>query len=266
MFEASDLPKVISWREFLKKGYYVVPAPDANVPRPRAFNWFYEGRKKDVPEPHPLPGEYRDQWLEGLQTQSGKLEFVPETLKKFDDPERPAVNRYIPSWEGTQSAELLSKYPIQLLTAHTRYSFHSLGDGKDSIVNDIKQHRMLIDGYYYLICRIAVADAERLGIKTGDLIRLFNDRGEVICAAEVSRRLRTGVAHTYESSAVYDSTGHPGKSPERGGCVNLLTPARSQTLKSSSMAPNACLIQMERWVPPRGQATRRQMPAERVPA
>ncbi len=266
IFEGSDLVDHITWKEFLKKGYFVVPAEKEKLRAPTAYRWFYEGRKKDVPEPHPLPGEYRDQWLEGLQTQSGKLEFVPETLKKFDDPERPAVNRYIPSWEGTQSAELRSKYPIQLLTAHTRYSFHSLGDGKDTTLNDIKEHRLLIDGYYYLICRIAVADAERLGIKTGDLIRLFNDRGEVICAAEVSRRLRTGVAHSYESSAVYDSTGHPGKSPERGGCVNLLTPARSQTLKSSSMAPNACLIQMERWVPPRGQATRRQMPAERVPA
>lgn len=202
----------------------------------------------------------------GIADESGKLEFVPETLKKFDDFERPAVNRYIPSWEGTQSTEQLSKYPIQLLTAHTRYSFHTLGDGKDSIVNDIKQHRMLVDGHYYLICRIAVADAERLGIRSGDLICLFNDRGQVICAAEVSRRLRTGVAHTYESSAVYDSTGHPGKSPERGGCVNLLTPARSQTSKSSSMAPNACLIQVDRWMPPKGLAIRRQMPAERVPA
>ena len=33
MFEASDLPKHISWKEFLRKGYYVVPPPEAKFRR-----------------------------------------------------------------------------------------------------------------------------------------------------------------------------------------------------------------------------------------
>ena len=247
VFDASDVSQMISWKKFLRKGYFVVP-PDAPKARaPTAFKWFNEGRKKDVPEPHPLPGDYGDEYLEGLQTQSGKIEFIPETLKNFEDPERPPLNRYMPSWEGTQSADLIEKYPIQLVSSHARYSFHTLGDGKNSVINDIHDHRTLIDGHYYWIARVNPRDAEVRQIRDNDLIRLYNDRGSVICAARLTERIRPGVVHACESSAVYDPVGKPGKSADRGGCVNQLTNHRSQSRKSSSMAPNACLIEVERW-------------------
>jgi trimethylamine-N-oxide reductase (cytochrome c) len=249
IFEGSDIAQHISWSKFLKKGYFVVPNPQEKLRAPTAYRWFYEGRKKDVPEPHPLPADYSGTWLEGLQTQSGKFEFIPESLKKLNDPERPALNTYMPSWEGTHSTELLKEFPIQLLSGHSRYSFHTLGDGKDSTVNDIEDHRKLIDGHYYLECRISPEDAEKRGIKQNDLVRLFNNRGSVICAATISSRLPAGVMQTYESSAVYQAIGKPGESPDRGGCVYLLTPHRSQTSGSSSMGPNACLIEVERWQP-----------------
>ena len=34
-----------------------------------------------------------------------------------------------------------------------------MGDGKDTWINDIKDHRVLIDGYYYWIIRINSKDA-----------------------------------------------------------------------------------------------------------
>ena len=247
MFDASDVSDMVSWRKFRNKGYYMV-APDKPKGRaPTAFKWFYEGRKKDVPEPHPLPADYGEEYLEGLQTQSGKIEFVPETLKKFDDPERPPINKYVPSWEGHGTTDLIAKYPIQLLSPHSRYSFHTLGDGKNSVINDIHDHRTLIDGHYYWIARVNPVDAAPRNIKTNDLIRLHNDRGSVICAALVTERVRPGVLCAAESSAVYDPMGKPGTSTDRGGCVNQLTNHRSQSKKSSSMAPNACLIEFEVW-------------------
>ena len=83
-------------------------------------------------------------------------------------------------------------------------------------------------------------------------MRLFNDRGAVICAATISNRLPAGVIHAYQASAVYDPIGEPGESADRGGCVNLLTPNRPQTTRVSSMGPNACLIEIERWSPNAG--------------
>jgi molybdopterin guanine dinucleotide-containing S/N-oxide reductase-like protein len=247
-FLSSDLSKVISWKEFLKKGYYVVPAETKSENRaPASMRWFAEGRKKDVPEPSPLPCEYGEEYLRGLQTQSGKFEFEPSSLKRFDDPERPPVNKYIPAWEGRQTKDLYERFPLQLITPHPRFSFHTLGDGKDSVINDIVDHRVLIDGYYYWTARIHFADAAARGIRHNDLIRLFNDRGSVICAAVLTERLVPGVVHSAESSSQYDPIGEPGASPDRGGCVNLLTPKRHMTGKTTASAPNSCLIEVEKW-------------------
>ena len=247
IWEGSDLSKYISWKKLLKKGYFVVPAEQEALRAPTAYRWFYEGRKKDVPEMQPLPADYTETFLEGLQTRSGKFEFVPESLKAAGDPDRPPVNEYMPSWEGTHTTGLLERYPLQLLSPHPRYSFHTHHDGKDAVTNDIEGHRMLVDGRYYLRILISTQDAAARQIRDGDLVRAFNDRGEVAFAAQVTPRLPAGVVRAYESSAVYDPVGTPGHSVDRGGCVNLLTSHRSQIRGGSSMASNSCLVQIERW-------------------
>ena len=158
------------------------------------------------------------------------------------------MTKYIPSWEGHHSKDLLAKYPLQLISPHPRYSFHTMGDGKDSIINDIKDHRVLIDGYYYWIVRINSIDAQARGIKNNDLVKVFNDRGAVICSAKITERILPGTAHSYESCAVYDPVGEPGKSPDKGGCINQLTPSRTIIKKSHATASNSCLVQIEKWV------------------
>ena len=106
---------------------------------------------------------------------------------------------------------------------------------------------MLIDGYYYWIARLNTKDAAERGIKTGDLIELHNDRGAVICAAQLTERLPPGVAHSYQASANYDPVGEPGESPDRGGCVNILTPKHSQIKKASSFAGAAAQVEAVKW-------------------
>jgi len=137
-FEASDLPKYISWEEFEKKGYFVAPMPKDYKPTP-AFRWFAEDRRRDTPDWGPVGGA-----VEGLpdregnlSTQSGKIEFESQSLKRFDpnDSERPPVPHYIPSWEGHHTTELYSKYLLQLISPHPRFSFHTMYDGKESWMN-----------------------------------------------------------------------------------------------------------------------------------
>ena len=188
VFLASDLPKKISWRKFLKRGYYVIPAEKEKLRAPVSFRWFYENRKKDVPEAQPLPSDYTEEYLRGLQTQSGKLEFECNSLKRFNDPERPPIVKYEPSWEGAHSGELFERYPLQLLTPHSKYSFHTQGDGKDSFLLNIEDHRVKVDGYYYWIMRLNTEDAKDRGINKNDLVKVFNDRGAVICAALPTQR------------------------------------------------------------------------------
>ena len=248
LFDASDLPTVISWRKFLKKGYYVVPAPREENRAPVSYRWFAEDDKKNVPELSPLPSDYNRELRRGLQTQSGKLEFESSSLKRFGpDPERPAISTFIPSWEGHHNELLYKKYPLNMISPHPRYSFHTMFDGKNGIVNDVKDHRVLIDKYYYWIVRINSKDAQKRSISHNSLVKLYNDRGAVICAAHITDRLPPGTVQSAEGSAVYDPVGIPGETPDRGGCINVLTPSRNIIKKSHSTASNSCLVQIELW-------------------
>jgi len=249
LFDATDLPRAVSWKDFIRKGYYVVPAPSAARRDPLSYSWFAEGRAKDTPELTPLPADYSGQFRHGLQTQTGKLEFASSSLKRFDpdDPERSPIFRYVPAWEGPHAEELYRKYPLHLVSPHPRHSFHTQSDGKDSIVNDVADHRVLIDGLYYWIARVNPADAAARGVADGDLVEMFNDRGSVVCAARLTERLPPGTVHSYESAATYDPIGVPGESSDRGGCVNLLAPSRMMIRRSHALAVNSCLIDLRRW-------------------
>lgn len=256
LFDATDLPEVLSWKQFLKKGYYVVPPQKEKTRDPVSFSWFAEERAKDTQELTPLPADYSGAFRHGLQTQSGKIEFESSSLKRFapDDPERPPVMKFRTSWEGPDTKELYKKYPIQMISPHPRFSFHTQSDGKSSTINDVEEHRVLVDGHYYWIMRFNPKDASARHIQDGELVEAFNDRGAVICAAQLTERLPPGVCHSYESSAVYQPVGEPGKSADRGGCINLLTPKRMMIKKSHSMAANSCLIEFRKWIPKEVQA------------
>ena len=101
----------------------------------------------------------------GLQTPSGKLEFVPEILKRntADNPERPPLNRYMPSWEGLRAAELVERYPLQMIATHSRYSFHTYADGKNSAISQVEDHRALIDGPSLLVAAAQPGRRRRQG-------------------------------------------------------------------------------------------------------
>ncbi len=250
MYEVTDLPKVISWSEFKKKGYYVVPVKKDYKSRP-AFRWFYEDRAMDTWDWGPGTVDRPINNGKGLATPTGKIEFESQTLKRFDpnDSERPPVPHYIPSWEGINSTDILSRYPLQLISPHPRFSFHSQFDAKGLLNDEIPHHRRLKDGYRYWVVRINPKDAEIRGIKDGDIVKIYNDRGAVLAIATVTSRIIQGVVHSYSSGGGYDPMGEPGdpKTIDRGGTINQLTSSRFISKNCPGMAPNACLVEIERW-------------------
>jgi len=259
VFESSDVAQHISWKDFVRKGYYVVPAERKEMREAVAMRWFAEGRPKDMLEPLPFPAQFSEGFLRGLETQSGKFEFVPSSFKRMkpENAERPPLNKYIPSWEGPNEKDLFEKYPLQMVSSHPRYSFHTYGDAKDSTVNDVEDHRVNIDGYYYWIMRINPEDAEKRGIQHRDLIRVFNDRGNAVVAADVSPLVAPGIIKTFESSADVDLFRHKELGiVEMAGCVNVLTSERPQQQRTSGIAPNSCLVQIEKWNEPPGSLMR----------
>ncbi len=247
-YNATDMPKHMTFAEFKEKGYFIVPDNPDRKKTP-ALRWFAEDREKDTPDWGPRLNNQVGR--KGLQTSTGKVEFIATSLKNFEDQgfideHRPSMHTYVRAWEGP-ACELAKKYPLGMLSPHPRFSFHTMGDGKDSFMNDIKDHRVLVDGHYYWIIRINSVDAAARGIESGDLVRAFNDRGSVIVCAQVGERTQPGTVHTYESCAEYDPLGKPGRSADRGGCMNILSPDRYMSKYASGMAPNTAQIEVEKW-------------------
>src|SRR5207248_1599121 len=81
------------------------------------------------------------------------------------------------------------RYPLQLVSPHSRFSYHTLSDGKDSSINDISEHRVLVDDHYYWVMRMNAEDAAERGVKERALVKIYNDRGAVACAAHLTQRL-----------------------------------------------------------------------------
>ena len=229
IYERSDMPKVMKWDDFKSKGYYVVPFPDRHITH-RALSSFYNTGS-------------------GLSTVSGKLEFYAQSLAKFDknDKERPPVPHYIQSWEGHLS-EGAKKYPLQLISPHPKFSFHTHHDTKITWLSEISEHRVLKKGHYWWPIRLHPKDAEERRINHNDIVRVFNDRGAVLCIAQITQRVRPGVVHSYESCSSYEPLDpNDPCSVDKGGCINLLTPKRLMSKNASGFAPGSCLVEVAKW-------------------
>jgi len=137
---------------------------------------------------------------------------------------------------------------LQLISPHVRFSYHTNYDAHVPWLWDIPGHRVIKDGYPYHITRIHPVDAKARGIKEGDIIKMYNDRGSVLGMANVTERIRPGVIHSYQASGIYDPL-QKGQaySTDRGGCVNILTPDRLMSQNASGMAPNSALIEIVKW-------------------
>ena len=248
VYEYSDLPKYISYEDLKEKGYFVVPPMPDGQESPLAFRWFYEGKPCDTPDSlNPHLGTDKAHLL---GTPSGKVEFVSRSLTEFDanDEERPPMPRYIPSWEGHDTTELTCKYPLQMVTPHPKHSYHTHHDNKSLWIDKISQHRVHKDGYAWWPVRINHADARERDINEGDIVKVYNDRGAVLCIAHVTERIRPGTVHSYEAGSRYDplEPGKPG-SIDRGGCMNLLTSGRLLSKNVPGMASNSCLVEICKW-------------------
>ena len=247
-FDSSEIARDgdLTWEELNQKGYYIVPCPEERESTP-SMRWFAEGRDCDTPDSgnrKRLAGKPKE-----LGTYSGFIEFASESLKQNlpDDKERPVVPQFIP-WEEGYKSEAWEKYPLQLISPHPRYSFHTHYDNHTKWLNDIPMHRIKKNGYAWWPARINPEDAGKRGIKDGDIVELYNDRGSVLCCAVVTWRVPEGVLHSYGCSARYDPL-EPGVhgSTDKAGCVNLLTQSKLLSRNAPGMTPNSCVCEIRKY-------------------
>ena len=98
--------------------------------------------------------------------------------------------------------------------------------------------------------RIHPADAAERGIRDGDIVRVFNDRGAFLAGAQLSDALRRGVVQI-STGAWYDMLDPADPlSLEIHGNPNAVTNDVGTSSLAQGPSANSCLVQIERYPGP----------------
>ncbi len=184
-FDNSGIADVTSWDEVKEKKFWMAP----------------KSEKWDAQSTPSCSGFYTDPDKNPLQTPTGKLEFYSEALAEQwpDDNERPPYPQFIPGGSGwTHDESLLGeraqKYPLLVVSNHPRWRHHCTEDDNPWL-REIPTCKIKgSDGYMYEPCWLHPTTAAERGIKHGDIIKMYNERGTVLFGALVTERVKPGIA------------------------------------------------------------------------
>jgi trimethylamine-N-oxide reductase (cytochrome c) len=97
------------------------------------------------------------------------------------------------------------------------------------------------DGYLYEPVWLHPSEAAKRGIKDGDIVKVFNERGEVLCGAYVTERVMPGVAYVDHGARADFIV--PGVL-DRGGAINTITPHNITSKNCAGMVTNGFLVEV----------------------
>ncbi|VGM96611.1 Trimethylamine-N-oxide reductase 2 precursor [uncultured Avibacterium sp.] len=179
-----------------------------------------------------------DPLLNPLGTPSGKIEIYSDVVAKmnYDD------CKGYPSWmEPAEFAgNTTEEAPLALVTPHPYYRLHS-----QLAHTSLRQKYAVNDREPVLIHK---DDAATRGIVDGDIVRIFNSRGEVLAGAVVTDGIIKGTVALHEG-AWYDpeDLGQSDKPLCKNGCPNVLTRDEGTSKLAQGNSPNTCIVQVEKF-------------------
>jgi len=202
--ECKDIP---DYPNFRKEGLHKVEFP-------KPFVCFEKQISDPANNPFPTP--------------SKKIEIYSQQLADLDNPLLPPIPKYIETWESLNSP-LAEKYPLQVVTTHFRRRAHTQFENIPWL-RELQMQAVSINS----------VDAEARGIRDGDLVRVFNDRGEMIIPVRVTERIMPGVIDVPQG-AWYDPDQN---GVDRVGCANVLT--KDVISPGGAFSSNTLLAQVEK--------------------
>ncbi|MFU9137669.1 trimethylamine-N-oxide reductase TorA [Erwinia tasmaniensis] len=175
-------------------------ARNAGVPLPPFSEFWQSGNYIRFPVPEENKNWVRfadfreDPLLNPLGTPSGKIEIFSRTVAEMNYADCPGLPGWLPphEWHGSDAAR---KYPLSLNTAHPVNRLHSQLDN-----TPLRKKYAIGDREAILI---NPQDAAARGIQSGDVVRAFNERGQILVGASVTGDIRPGVVRISEG-AWYD--------------------------------------------------------------
>ncbi|MBI2919326.1 MAG: molybdopterin-dependent oxidoreductase [Chloroflexi bacterium] len=208
------------WDRFQQDLYRTKVSPVLSSHGIEAPPWdkFKESRFIHLDEYHDQPFQgYEHEVKLGFKTGSGKFEVSAEFLD--EDSERgeqhydtegrlysdlpndfrdlPSIPRYQPSVGGMEDPAV-ARYPLMMLSCHSRYRVHSTFWNVPWVRGDCYRHAVWL----------SVADAKARGIADGETARVFNDKGEIRLPAYVTSRLMPGIIVVRQGSWYQEENGN----------------------------------------------------------
>lgn len=182
----------------------------------------------------------RDPVNKPLPTPSGKIEIFSRKISEFSYSDC----RGHPAWLAP-SEDVTGSFPLQLIANQPATRLHSQLDFGQYSRGSKHNERERV--------RLSDIDAEHRGIRSGDIVRIFNDRGSCLAAAFISEDVHPGVINL-PTGAWYD----PERAEdERPTCVhgnpNVLTRDVGTSKLAQGCTGQWCCVEVERFqglVPP----------------
>ena len=180
----------------------------------------------------------RDPEAAPLPTPSGRIEIASAAIAGFGYADCPGHPAWLPPTEGAGS-EAARRHPLQLIANQPATRLHSQLDfGATSLASKINRREPV---------RIHPQDASARGIRDGDIVRLYNDRGACLAGAVLSDALRPGVVQL-STGAWYDPKDLAAEKPF---CVhgnpNVLTRDVGTSRLAQGCTGQLALVEIERF-------------------
>ena len=141
------------------------------------------------------------------------------------------------------SSDRARMFPLLLMSNHGRWRVHAQCDDiswtRECPTCKVKGP----DGYLYEPLWIHPSDAAKRGIKSGDIVKVYNERGIVLGGAYVTERIMPGVAYMDHGARVDWII--PGKL-DRGGAINLITPIGITSKNCVGHTVSGYLVEVEK--------------------
>jgi len=198
------------------------------------FESFWEQEHVELPEPEKpmvmLEAFRADPEANPLKTPSGRIEIFSETIDGFgyDDCPGHPVWRAPDEWLGSEKAR---EYPLHLMSNQPRTRLHSQLDcGQVSQGSKVAGREPMT---------IHPDDAAARGISSGDIVRVWNDRGACLAGAIVADHVMPGVIQL-STGAWYDPETPGGL--EVHGNPNVLTRDRGTSRLGQGPSAHSTLV------------------------
>ena len=206
---------------FWSDGYVEIDAPTEE------YVQFADFRRN--PEKHPL------------KTPSGKIEIFSETIAGFNCDDCPGHATWLEPKEWLGSP-LAAQFPLHMLSTQPSTRLHGQLD------NGPVSRNAKISGREPIYMN--TADANARGIKSGDVVKIFNNRGACLAGAVVTDGVVAGVVE-FPTGAWYDpeAAGTIG-SLDKHGNPNVLTRDEGTSKLGQGPSAQSALVEIEVWQGP----------------